>query len=47
MSLQAGHDLSLTPVTDANGKATVRTSIATAGSLQLAVCNDSSSARPN
>ncbi|WP_267085908.1 hemagglutinin repeat-containing protein [Xanthomonas sacchari] len=40
-ALQAGHDLSLlTPVTDANGKATVRTSIATGGSLQLAAGND-------
>ncbi|WP_429001991.1 hemagglutinin repeat-containing protein [Xanthomonas sacchari] len=39
-ALQAGHDLSLTPVADANGKATVRTSIATGGSLQLAAGND-------
>ncbi|WP_267098889.1 hemagglutinin repeat-containing protein [Xanthomonas sacchari] len=39
-ALQAGHALSLTPVTDANGKATVRTSIATGGSLQLAAGND-------
>ncbi|WP_267107172.1 hemagglutinin repeat-containing protein [Xanthomonas sacchari] len=39
-AVQAGHDLSLTPVTDANGKATVRTSIATGGSLQLAAGND-------
>ncbi|MCW0443816.1 Deoxyribonuclease CdiA [Xanthomonas sacchari] len=39
-ALQAGHDLPLTPVTDANGKATVRTSIATGGSLQLAAGND-------
>nr|WP_277872398.1 hemagglutinin repeat-containing protein [Xanthomonas sontii] len=30
----------MTPVTDANGKATVRTSIATGGSLQLAAGND-------
>ncbi|WP_425510107.1 hemagglutinin repeat-containing protein [Xanthomonas indica] len=39
-ALQAGHDLSLTPATDANGKATVRTSIDTGGSLQLAAGND-------
>ncbi|WP_369935200.1 hemagglutinin repeat-containing protein [Xanthomonas tesorieronis] len=39
-ALQAGHDLSLTPVTDAKGKATVRTSIVTDGSLQLAAGND-------
>ncbi|MDR6675090.1 hemagglutinin repeat-containing protein [Xanthomonas sp. 1678] len=39
-ALQAGHDLSLTPVTDANGKATGRTSIVTDGSLQLAAGND-------
>jgi len=39
-ALQAGHDLSLTPVTDASGKATVRTSIVTDGSLQLAAGND-------
>ncbi|MDY4282987.1 hemagglutinin repeat-containing protein [Xanthomonas sp. LF06-19] len=32
--------MSLIPVTDANGKATVRTSIATGGSLQLAAGND-------
>ncbi|WP_425512509.1 hemagglutinin repeat-containing protein, partial [Xanthomonas translucens] len=39
-ALQAGHDLSLTPATDANGKATVRTSIVTDGSLQLAAGHD-------
>ncbi len=39
-ALQAGHDLSLTPVADANGKATVRTSIVTDGSLQLAAGHD-------
>ncbi|MBN6152550.1 hemagglutinin repeat-containing protein [Xanthomonas sp. AmX2] len=39
-ALQAGHDLSLTPVTGADGKATVRTSIDTGGSLQLAAGND-------
>nr|WP_319019538.1 hemagglutinin repeat-containing protein [Xanthomonas sacchari] len=35
-----GHDLSLTSGTDANGKATVSTSIDTGGSLQLAAGND-------